>query len=145
MDEDAINFITNHRVAHLATVDLEGQPLVVPICYVFDSRNIYSAIDQKPKSVPAKRLTRLRNIQSNSKVSLVVDDYSDDWDNLAYVLVTGRAILLWPTTDPAEHAEAVVLLRRKYEQYTGMAIETRPVVKIQPVKIKMWTYAQRTK
>ncbi|HEY6334064.1 MAG TPA: TIGR03668 family PPOX class F420-dependent oxidoreductase [Blastocatellia bacterium] len=146
MDEDAVNFIANHRVAHLATATSEGQPSVVPICYVFDSKNIYSSIDQKPKSVPAQNLTRLRNIQSNSKISLVVDDYSDDWDKLAYVLVTGTAIVLWPTGDSsAEHEQAVAMLRNKYEQYRRMPIETTPIVKIHPLKVKMWSYGQRTK
>ena len=144
MRQRALDFIEAHSEAHLATVDAEGQPSVVPICYAFDRENIYSAIDEKPKSVPASSLKRLRNIQINPKVSLVVDDYSDDWNRLAYVLVTGEAVVLWPEGEsPAEHARAVVMLREKYWQYSRMSIEASPLIKITPLKLKMWTFGNQ--
>jgi PPOX class probable F420-dependent enzyme len=144
MDQDALDFIARHRAAHLATADIEGQPSVVPICYVVDRENIYSAIDQKPKSVPAGSLKRLRNIEKNPRVSLVVDDYSEDWNKLAYCQVTGTASILWPDGNSGvEHARAVAMLRDKYSQYLRMAIETTPMVKISPLRIKMWRFQKQ--
>ncbi|MGH7333279.1 MAG: pyridoxamine 5'-phosphate oxidase family protein, partial [Candidatus Rokuibacteriota bacterium] len=63
------------RVGRLATADTRGCPLVVPVCYSFDGETVYSAIDAKPKRATGRRLRRVRNIEENSQVSLVVDEY----------------------------------------------------------------------
>src|SRR5437588_759127 len=78
------------RVARLATTNLKGQPHVVPICYVFDGALFYTAIDRKPKRVRAERLTRVRNITTTGQAALLIDEYSEDWSRLWYVLVRGR-------------------------------------------------------
>ena len=138
-DKEALEFISGHRVAHLATVDARGRPAVLPICYVFDGERIYSAIDEKKKGVADRKLRRVRNIEANSYVSLVVDDYSEDWSRLVYVLVSGSAEIIMPGPEhEGEHALAVSLLRDKYPQYRSMAIESRPILKIMPLRIKRW-------
>ena len=132
-------FLNHHRLAHLATVDVSGAPSVVPICYVFDGEFIYSALDEKPKSVGPRSLKRVRNIEANPRVSLVVDDYDEDWSKLAYALITGVAQTMEPeSSSSVEHTRAVELLRRKYPQYRSMAIEKRPIIKITPIRVKMW-------
>ena len=62
-------FIRAARVAHLATVDRDGQPLVIPICFAFDGKEFFSPIDEKPKQISPHKLKRLRNIAENPKVS----------------------------------------------------------------------------
>lgn len=136
IDDSTQQFIREHRVARLATADGDGRPSVIPICYVFDGAAIYSPIDEKPKSVVARRLKRVRNIQANPLVSLVIDDYSDDWSELVYVQVSGLAEVM--SAGDAEHARAVELLREKYAQYLAMAIEERPILKITPSRVKRW-------
>lgn len=123
------------RVGHLATADATGVPHVIPVCYAFDGRVIYSVLDQKPKRISIKRLRRVRNILANPKVALVVDHYEEDWGRLWYILVTGEAELL-PAGD--EQAGAVGLLREKYQQYREMAIDQNPVIKITPTKVVSW-------
>jgi len=135
IDTSTQQFIREHRVARLATADGDGRPSVIPICYVLDGGTIYSPIDEKPKSVAARRLKRVRNIEANPHVSLVIDDYSDDWNQLGYVLIGGVAEVILAG---AEHARAVQLLREKYPQYLAMAIEERPIIKITPMQIKRW-------
>ena len=133
------DYICRHRVARLATADGAGRPSVIPICYVFDGSSIYSPIDRKPKSVAAQRLKRIRNIEENGNVSLVIDDYSDDWDKLAYVQVSGTAEVIEPERDrEAEHRRAVTMLRDKYAQYRSMDIDRRPMIKITPTRLKVW-------
>ena len=73
----------------MATADAEGAPHVVPVCYAFDGSSIYSALDLKPKRVSTHRLKRVRNIAANPRVALVIDDYSEEWSALRYVLVRG--------------------------------------------------------
>ena len=53
----------NARVARLATVDPDGRPHVVPICFALEGDVLYTAVDEKPKRTRA--LQRLRNIEAN--------------------------------------------------------------------------------
>jgi PPOX class probable F420-dependent enzyme len=129
-------FIQEHRVARLATADARGQPFIVPICYAFDGACLYSALDEKPKSVAPTQLKRVRNVQANPRVAIVIDDYAEDWHSLAYIQVRGQADLLPAGTE--EHAAAIRLLRAKYPQYQTMAIEQQPVLRIAPEAIVSW-------
>jgi PPOX class probable F420-dependent enzyme len=138
MDDSTREFIVEHRVARLATADGDGRPSVVPVCYVFDGESIYSPIDEKPKSVEAPRLKRVRNIEANPHVSLIVDDYSENWSELQWVLITGLAKIILPLEDEGDHARAVALLRDKYPQYHSMAIDERMIIKITPTRIRRW-------
>jgi len=141
IDQVTIEFIRGHRVARLATSSVDGQPVVVPVCYIFDGESIYTPIDEKPKRVDAGLLKRVRNIKANPSVALVVDDYSEDWGKLVYVLIRGTAEIISPSEDASEHARAVELLRGKYSQYRAMAIDERPIIKITPTRIKRWAPA----
>ncbi len=129
-------FLTEHRVARLATADAQGQPFVVPICYIFVGGVFYSALDEKPKRVAPTHLKRVRNILANPQVSLVVDVYDEDWSRLAYIQIRGRAELVDPGIE--EHAEAIRLLRVKYPQYRQMAIDQQPVLRITPTSVVSW-------
>ena len=131
-----VAFVHAQRVARLATSDADGHPHVVPICYAFDGERFYTPLDEKPKSVEAKELRRVRNIEARHEASLLIDQYDDDWSRLGYVLVHGRADLLSPV-DPA-HAQALVLLRERYPQYRSMALETRQVIAITPDRVTSW-------
>jgi coenzyme F420-0:L-glutamate ligase / coenzyme F420-1:gamma-L-glutamate ligase len=128
-------FLSSARIAHLATANSEGQPHVVPICFVFDGKRLYSPIDEKPKKVAAKNLKRLENIRQNPRVSLVIDHYEEDWRKLAYILLVGRARI---RTRGENHRRAVRLLRRKYRQYRQMRIAQRPVIEIRIVRWSYW-------
>ena len=128
-------FLAAHRVGRLATVSAEGQPHVVPVCYAFDGELLYSPIDEKPKRVAASGRRRVRNVRENSRVSLVIDDYSDDWSKLAFVIVQGRAAIVERGGD---RSEALALLRKKYVQYRSMALEDRPLFVIEPESVAGW-------
>jgi PPOX class probable F420-dependent enzyme len=131
----ALRLVRVARVAHLATADAAGQPLVIPICFAFDGKEFFSPIDEKPKRLSPQRLRRLRNIEENPQVSLVIDRYDEDWQKLAYILVSGRAKIL---LTGQKHRRSVSLLRRKYRQYHSMAIEERPMIVIRPLRVKVW-------
>jgi PPOX class probable F420-dependent enzyme len=131
----ALRLVRAARVAHLATADSTAQPLVIPICFAFDGKEFFSPIDEKPKRVSPQKLKRLRHIEENSQVSLVIDRWDEDWHKLAYVLVSGRAKILLTGQN---HRRAVSLLRRKYRQYRSMAIDQRPMIVIRPLSTKVW-------
>ncbi|CAA9469563.1 MAG: Coenzyme F420-0:L-glutamate ligase @ F420-1:L-glutamate ligase / Nitroreductase family protein Rcas_3978 [uncultured Rubrobacteraceae bacterium] len=129
-------FLTRQRVARLATADADGAPHAIPVCFAYDGRTLYVALDEKPKDVPVTRLKRVRNILENPRVALVTDRYAEDWSILAYVMVRGRAALIEPGT--GEHAAAVRLLRGKYHQYEAMRIQDNPVISIRPERAASW-------
>jgi PPOX class probable F420-dependent enzyme len=135
LDQREQSFIASHRVARLATADAQGQPHVVPVCYAFDGRHLYSALDLKPKRTHALRLKRVRNILQNPNIALVIDDYSEDWDRLAYVLITGTAALV---ESPDEQHLAEHLLREKYPQYARLLDPGSPIIKLTPGRIVSW-------
>lgn len=122
-------------MARLATADADGAPHVIPVCYAFDGRHIYSALDLKPKRVASRRLKRVRNILANPRVALVIDDYSEDWGALAYVLVQGLAALL---EEGEERDRAERLLREKYPQYDSLLEEGSAILKIVPQRATGW-------
>ena len=130
-------FLRFARAGHLATADANGQPHVIPVCYVFDGQTIYSVLDAKPKTTPLRQLRRVRNILANPHVSLVVDHYEEDWTRLQYVMVTGDAELL---ESGEEWTRAIAILREKYPQYQSMDLGESPVIKITPVRLVPWTF-----
>lgn len=131
-----LDFINGQRVAHLATSDAAGHPTVVPVCYACDGERIFIALDEKPKSVDARQLKRVRNIEARHEASLVIDRYSDDWSQLAYVLIYGQAEIL--ARGHPLHARALALVRARYVQYRSMSLETLPVIMITPARISSW-------
>lgn len=123
------------QVAHLATVDASGQPHVIPICFAFDGKDLYSPIDEKPKRAAPLQLRRVTNISLNPLVAVVIDRYVENWKKLAYVLIFGTAKVL---TRGPRHKKAVLLLRRKYPQYRKMAIHDRPIICITATRLRSW-------
>jgi PPOX class probable F420-dependent enzyme len=135
-------FILAHAVARLATTGQDGQPHVIPFCFAFDGQRFYFVVDEKPKRQTGKPLKRVRNILENPQVALVIDDYTDDWTQLAYVLVTGTAALVG---DENEYVHALGLLRERYPQYRAMTLTfaRNPLVRISPTKVHAWGKVER--
>lgn len=135
----AAELLYQSRIARLGTADRVGQPLVVPVCYAYNGRACFSAIDAKPKRVAARQLRRLRNIAENPRVSLTVDRYDEDWSRLCWVIVEGRADVL---TAGAERADAVDLLVSKYAQYRAMGLDrdSAMVIRISAERTLFWKW-----
>jgi len=133
----ATEFLTVARVGRLGTADARGRPLVVPVCFALYGARIYSAIDAKPKRT--RELRRLRNIAENPRVSLVVDEYDEDWTRLRYVIVEGRADLV---TDGEEFSGAVDRLVTKYPQYRALTLSRSSgvLIRINPERVLAWKY-----
>jgi PPOX class probable F420-dependent enzyme len=125
------------RVGRLATVDAAGNPHLVPVCFALEGKNIYWAVDQKPKS--SRQLRRLQNLQGNPSAELVVDHYEEDWEKLWWVRVKAEASVLEVGAE-AEHA--LDLLAAKYPQYR----EGRPggpVVRLVIRRLVGWSATKR--
>jgi len=126
------------RVARLATLDNKNRPHIVPICFVYDGKLFYTAIDRKPKRVKPERLARLRNIRAAPRIALLIDKYDEDWAQLGYILIRGKAKLI-PKSAHEEHARAVRKLKAKYPQYAqGMLADDAPIIRITPERATVW-------
>lgn len=119
-------------VARLATADTDAVPHVVPVTFAVDGDAIVFAVDHKPKTTTALR--RLRNIDANPAVSLLVDHYEDDWTRLWWARADGNAEVR------AEDPPAVALLTSKYPAYMERPPEG-PVVRIDVSRWSGWSAA----
>jgi PPOX class probable F420-dependent enzyme len=126
------------RIARLATLDAHGRPHIVPVCFAYSGSVFYTAVDRKPKRVAPAELARLRHIEAAPQVALLIDEYSEDWAELWYILVRGQAKLI-PMGPSPERARAVQRLREKYQQYAaGMLADNAPIIRIAPERIISW-------
>jgi PPOX class probable F420-dependent enzyme len=111
-------------------VDERGRPHVVVVTFALAGDVVVTAVDHKPKST--QRLARLRHIEANPQVSLLVDHYDEDWSRLWWARAEGTAQVL---TDAAERAEPVDRLVAKYPQYAQL----RPAGPVIQVAVERWT------
>lgn len=125
--------INQTMVARLATVGSDGRPHIVPITFVLDDDTIYFAIDFKPKKTA--NLQRLRNIEANPSVSVLVDHYEEDWTKLWWVRADGNARI---TIDGAVFERGIALLTQRYAQYRS-ARPAGPVVAIDIKRMTGWS------
>jgi len=99
------------RVARLATVDADGRPHLVPVCFALVMDRIITVVDHKPKTTTALR--RLDNVRANPEVTLLVDHYDENWAELWWVRVDGRAAVVDAGPDLDD------LLAALHEKYRG--------------------------
>ena len=128
-------FIERLRVGRLATADQACAPHVVPVCFAYTEKNLYVAIDEKPKVGSPVALKRLRNIRENPQVAVVFDEYHEDWSRLGWVLFRGHAEIL---EKGDEHADAQNSLRSRYPQLRKMTLKPLPVIAIRLIKVTSW-------
>jgi PPOX class probable F420-dependent enzyme len=134
LSEPQACFLAARRVGHLATADARAAPHLVPVCFVVSDGAVYITIDQKPKGA-VRALKRLKNIIENPVATFVADRWDEDWTRLGWVMLRGPAEIL---ADGAEHDRAQSLLRSRYPQYRGMALDDLPVIAIRIERVTSW-------
>ena len=122
-------------MARLATTDPDGRPHLVPIVFALEGDTLYSAVDSKPKR--SRRLRRIENARARPDVTVLVDHYADDWDDLWWIRLRGRARVL---DGGEEHDRAIALLTEKYPQYRAEPPEG-PVLAVDVVEVRTWSAA----
>jgi hypothetical protein len=60
-------------------------------------------------------------------VSVLIDRWDEDWARLAWLRLTGRAVVVDPGAAPAGALDA---LRAKYPQYIAHRLEGRPMIAV---------------
>jgi PPOX class probable F420-dependent enzyme len=85
---------------------------LVPVCFAVVGDWVVSAVDHKPKRTG--QLRRLDDMRAAGRATVLVDHYDDDWTQLWWVRVRGRAEVL--DAGP-ERSTALDALVAKYAQY----------------------------
>jgi PPOX class probable F420-dependent enzyme len=105
--------------------------------FVWDEPQLHFPLDRKPKREEDwHMLRRVRNIETNGRVAVVIDRYDEDWSRLAWVLLEGVATII---ENGAERDHAASLLAAKYPQYAGSALDGRPVVRVAVERAVTWS------
>jgi len=131
--EEMRHRIDGAMVALLATVGADGRPHIVPITFALDEDTMFFAIDFKPKKTAD--LQRLRNIEANPSVSVLVDHYEEDWTKLWWVRADGTARIV---IDGATFEKGISLLTQRYAQYQS-ARPAGPMVSIAIQRMTGWS------
>jgi PPOX class probable F420-dependent enzyme len=139
---DIEEFIQRVRVARLATIDSEFKPHLVPVVFVFDGNHFFIPVDEKRKKTKPEKLRRIKNIQGNPNVALLIDEYSEDWSRLAFVMIQGTASIVKsrPQAD-IQLKQALKELTTKYTQYQKIGTGEMCII-IKPEKVASWRSSQ---
>lgn len=133
--------IDKARVARLATVDSECKPHLIPVVFVFDNYSYFIPIDEKTKRSRPEKLKRAKNIQQNSNVTLLIDDYNENWRKLYFIMIQGKASIIGGKKLEQNELflleKAHKLLSDKYLQYQKIGIGEY-VIMIIPQKVISW-------
>jgi PPOX class probable F420-dependent enzyme len=133
-------FIERARVARLATIDSEFKPHLVPVVFVFDGSHFFIPVDKKRKTAKPEKLKRVRNIQHNPNFALLIDEYSEHWTKLAFVMIQGKASIANKTEGNIQVRQAYKKLMTKYIQYQKVGIGEMCII-ITPKKVASWSNA----
>lgn len=105
------------RVGRLSTTTSAGRPHLVPVVFAVVANVVWTSVDAKPKTT--RSLRRLANIESNPRVSMLVDHYEDDWSQLWWVRADGEATVV--AVESEDGPLALAALAAKYPQYAAQA------------------------
>ena len=136
-------------------MDSNAVPHIVPVVFAFDGEKYYIPVDEKTKTAKPNRLRRIKNIEVNPSVALLIDEYNEDWKKLLFIMIQGKASILGKIrghNEGDEEAEnddndklliiAHKLLLAKYPQYQDIAIGKLCIV-IYPQKTIFWSMSSK--
>jgi PPOX class probable F420-dependent enzyme len=130
----ARSLVADARVARLALADDADRPRVLPVTYAVHAAALWSAIDRKPKR--SAEPARVRYLRRRPEAAVLVDRYSDDWSELAWVQVVGSVDVV----PAAEEPGALGALAEKYEPYRAEP-PPGPLLRIAPERVLWWRAA----
>ena len=107
-------------------------PHAVPVVFAVVGEEILSPIDHKPKS--GHKLARVKNLERDPRVTLLVDLWDEDWSKLAWIMVRGQAKI-----DESPAMELMRAINSRYEQYWKDEVHDA-LIHIRPTNLLWWTY-----
>lgn len=117
----------------MTTIGSDGSAHSVPVVFAAIGDEIVSPIDHKPKT--GRILARVRNLERDGRVTLLVDQWDEDWTRLAWLMVRGEAVV-----DPDPPVEPTRALNARYPQYE-LDEPHDALIRIQPTRLSWWTWS----
>ncbi len=136
LNQKTMTLIKGAKVARLATVDQKSHPYVVPIVFVFHENSFFIPLDEKTKTVNPKNLKRVKNIEKNPNVNLLIDKYQNDWKKLFFLMIHGKAKVIDGNNKLMHKIHKLLIL--KYPQYKKIGFGNS-CIKIEPTKVRFWS------
>lgn len=122
------------KVARVGTIDDRGRVHLVPVVFALEGDTLYSNSDAGP---PVKRL---RNLERDARVTVLIDEYDEDWSKVWWVRLrgTGRRV-----EEPGEEGRARALLMAKYPQFAQAPPEEGqgPIMAVDVTDWSGWAYS----
>ena len=139
LTREQLKYLADGRVARLATFDRDGVISLVPIVYAIKGEKLFFVADKKTKH-SGKKLKRLRNISENPLVTVLVDNYSENWGDLSYLMLHCNARIL---NEEGEKKIAARELKKKYPQYGKGGyfpdtLKDAVLVRLEPERAVFW-------
>jgi len=121
--------LSNHKICRFATADGSGQPHVVPMWYVYDSKSFYIITNYGTK--------KYRNLLENKKVSFVIDEYPRNGD-IEGICFLGVAEIL-EKGEKYRHAQSLIQSKYKnWNKYQPWGEGKVPIIRIKPNGYTSW-------
>jgi len=136
LNQKTMTLIKGAKVARLATVDQKSHPYVVPVVFVFHENSFFIPLDDKTKTINARKLKRVKNIEKNPNVTLLIDKYQNDWKKLFFLMIHGKATVIDGNNNRLMD-KVHKLLISKYPQYKRIGVGNS-CIKINPTKVTYW-------
>lgn len=118
----------------MTTVDAHDRPHAVPVVFAVYGDDLVTPIDGKPKRT--RELARMRNLEENPNVALLADKWSEDWRELAWVMIRGGASIQ-PAHASVDEVESMIA---RYPEYRDV-LEDSDVIRITPERILWWSWS----
>jgi nitroimidazol reductase NimA-like FMN-containing flavoprotein (pyridoxamine 5'-phosphate oxidase superfamily) len=125
-------FVARARVVRVGSADRRGVPHVVPVCAVLADGRLYFASSSDARKV--------QNVRANPRISVVVDDYTEAWDGLRGVMLSGEATI---HARGPKFRKARERLYEKFPQYPSQAalgVGDSVVVEVRPTRVFAWGF-----
>ena len=127
-------FLKKQKILHLATLDNKGNPHIIPVWYLFNSKKLYIGTNSKTE--------KAKNVKNNSKVSFCVDVGINSPDIFG-VMGQGVGKLIIEKNEVAR-IEKIILLRyfNTLDDKSAKELleETDCIIEITPKKYSVWEY-----
>ena len=127
-------FLKKQKILHLATLDNKGNPHIIPVWYLFNSKKLYIGTNSKTE--------KAKNVKNNSKVSFCVDVGINSPDIFG-VMGQGVGKLIIEKNEVAR-IEKIILLRyfNTLDDKSAKELleETDCIIEITPKEYSVWEY-----
>ena len=131
---ELIKFLKKEKILHLATIDENNSPHIVPVWYLYSSKKIYIGTNT--------RTQKARNIKNHKKVSFCVD-VGVNAPKIFGVMGKGTAKLLKDKSTVNRIAKRILL--RYFKTLEGkspreLLDDTDCIIEISPKEFTNWKY-----